>query len=145
MNPKYTETDMHQFTITINTSGRSLIEITDQISDCLAQLTIKTGLVNIFLQHTSASLTITENADPTVLQDLETVIQRLAPDGDPEYLHNYEGDDDMAAHIRSILTTNELTVPIKNGRLALGTWQGVFLWEHRYRPHARSIVVTVVS
>jgi len=79
------------------------------------------------------------------LVDLETVIQRLAPDGDAEYQHNYEGDDDMAAHIRSVLTTNELTIPIKNGRLALGTWQGVFLWEHRYRDHKRSVVMTIMS
>jgi len=134
---------MNQFTINLNTTGRGLIEITQQVSDKLSQYNIETGLVNIFLQHTSASLVITENADPTVLTDLETIIQRLAPDGDPEYQHDYEGDDDMAAHVRSILTTNELTIPIRDGRLALGTWQGIFLWEHRYRPHARSIIVTV--
>lgn len=102
-------------------------------------------MVNIFLQHTSASITVTENADPTVLQDLETIIRRLAPDGDPEYRHDYEGDDDMAAHVRSVLTKNELTLPMKNGCLALGTWQGVFLWEHRYQAHSRSIIVTVMS
>ena len=136
---------MNQFTINTHTSGRGLIEITQQVSEKLSLHNIETGLVNIFLQHTSASLVITENADPTVLTDLETIIQRLAPDGDPEYQHDYEGDDDMAAHVRSILTTNELTIPIREGRLALGTWQGIFLWEHRYKPHSRSIVVTVSS
>lgn len=136
---------MHQFTLTIQTPGRGLHEISADIRRCVTEANTQTGLVNIFLQHTSASLTITENADPTVLTDLETVIQRLAPDGDPEYQHDYEGDDDMAAHIRSVLTTNELTIPIKEGRLALGTWQGLFLWEHRYRPHRRSIVVTVTT
>jgi len=136
---------MNQFTINIHTTGRGLIEITQQVSKRLSDYNIEIGLVNIFLQHTSASLVITENADPTVLTDLETIIQRLAPDGDPEYQHDYEGDDDMAAHVRSILTTNELTIPVRDGRLALGTWQGVFLWEHRYRPHSRSIVVTVSS
>ena len=136
---------MNQFVINIHTTGRGLTEITQTVSEKLSHYNIMTGLVNIFLQHTSASLVITENADPTVLTDLETIIQRLAPDGDPEYQHDYEGDDDMAAHVRSILTTNELTIPIRNGRLALGTWQGVFLWEHRYRPHSRSILVTISS
>ena len=136
---------MNQFTIDTHTSGRGLTEITQQISQKLSHYNIETGLLNIFLQHTSASLVITENADSTVLTDLETIIQRLAPDGDPEYQHNYEGDDDMAAHVRSILTTNELTIPIRDRRLALGTWQGVFLWEHRYRPRSRSIVLTLYS
>jgi len=136
---------IHQERLVIQTSGRGLIELTDQLVKCIDQSGVNTGLANIFLQHTSASLTITENADPTVLDDLETVFRRLAPDGDPEYRHDYEGDDDMAAHIRSVLTTNELTVPIMNGRLALGTWQGIFLWEHRYRAHSRSIVVTVTG
>lgn len=138
-------TMINQFTINTHTTGRGLIEITQQVSKELSHYDIQAGLVNIFLQHTSASLVITENADPTVLIDLETIIQRLAPDGDPEYQHDYEGDDDMAAHVRSILTANELTIPIQNGRLALGTWQGVFLWEHRYRAHSRSIIVTVSS
>ncbi len=136
---------MNQFTIILETSGRGFIEISSKLSDLVRQTGVDTGLANVFLQHTSASLVITENADPTVLLDLETVIQRLAPDGDPEYRHDYEGDDDMAAHIRSILTVNELTIPVKNARLALGTWQGVFLWEHRYRPHRRSIIVTIMG
>ncbi len=136
---------MKQFTINLQTKGRSLNEISAKVRDFVEQTDVNTGLVNVFLQHTSASLIITENADPSVLQDLETIIQRLAPDGDSEYLHNYEGDDDMAAHVRSILTCSELTVPIKNGRLALGIWQGIFLWEHRYGPHSRSIIVTIMS
>ncbi|MEM7361319.1 MAG: secondary thiamine-phosphate synthase enzyme YjbQ [Pseudomonadota bacterium] len=132
-----------QQAFSITTNGRGLYEIGQRINDCLTDSAIITGLVHVFLQHTSASLIISENADPTVLSDLETVISRLAPDGDPEYRHNYEGDDDMAAHIRSVLTTNDLTIPISNGRMALGTWQGVFLWEHRYRPHQRKLLLTI--
>lgn len=135
---------IHQASLLIKTSGRGLVEITNQVAECVVQSGASTGIVNVFLQHTSASLTITENADPTVLDDLETIIRRLAPDGDPEYRHDYEGDDDMAAHIRSVLTTNELSVPVRNGRLALGTWQGLFLWEHRYQAHSRSVLITVM-
>ncbi len=135
---------IHQASFLIKTPGRGLIEITNQVAECVVQSGASTGIVNVFLQHTSASLTITENADPTVLDDLETIIRRLAPDGDPEYRHDYEGDDDMAAHIRSVLTTNELSVPVRNGRLALGTWQGLFLWEHRYQAHSRSVLITVM-
>lgn len=126
----------------IKTLGRGLIEISDMISNALSESEFHTGLVHVFLQHTSASLIITENADQTVLQDLETIISRLAPDADPAYRHDYEGDDDMAAHVRSVLTSNDLTIPIVDGRLALGTWQGVYLWEHRYRSHNRSLVLT---
>ncbi len=136
---------VHQASLQIKTSGRGLIEITNRVAECVVQSGVKTGIANVFLQHTSASLTITENADPTVLDDLETIFRRLAPDGDPEYLHDYEGDDDMAAHIRSVLTSNELSVPISNGQLALGTWQGLFLWEHRYRAHSRSLLITIMG
>lgn len=121
------------------------MEITEQINQALLDCRLQNGLAHVFLKHTSASLLITENADPTVLVDLETIITRLAPDADPAYQHVYEGDDDMAAHVRSVLTTNDLTIPIENGRLALGTWQGVFLWEHRYQPHTRSLILSVVS
>lgn len=131
-----------QNTTTIQTQGRGLFEITDLVTNSLSQSEIKSGLAHVFLQHTSASLIITENADSTVLQDLETIISRLAPDADPAYRHDYEGDDDMAAHVRSVLTTNDLTIPIVDGRLGLGTWQGIFIWEHRYRPHQRSLVFT---
>lgn len=133
-----------QFTHTIHTDGRGFTEISELIQRRVDELDCTVGLVNVFLQHTSASILITENADSTVLTDLESVISRLAPDGDPIYQHNYEGDDDMAAHLRSMLTCTQLTIPIMDGRLALGTWQGVFLWEHRYRGRARKLILTFV-
>ena len=136
-------TFQHQFTI--QTQGRSTIEITDQIIQVVQNSTISTGLCSVFIHHTSASLIIAENADPTVRVDLETILQRLAPDGDPSYRHDYEGDDDMSAHVRCMLTNDSLTIPITQGRLGLGTWQGVFLYEHRYRPHSRKITVTVLG
>jgi secondary thiamine-phosphate synthase enzyme len=132
-----------QFELNISTSGRGAIDISSKIQAAVSQSMLQTGLVHVFLKHTSASLMLCENADSTVLDDLEMILQRLAPDGDPEYRHNYEGDDDMAAHVRSVLTTNELSLPIQAGRLALGTWQGVFLYEHRYRPHQRKILLTI--
>ena len=135
--------DSHQAAFTVSTQGRGLVEITQQLNTCVQDAEVASGLAHVFLQHTSASLIITENADPTVLGDLETIITRLAPDGDPQYRHNYEGDDDMAAHVRSVLTTSDLTIPVRNGRLALGTWQGVFLWEHRYQAHQRNLIVTI--
>jgi len=134
---------MYQSSLVIETSGRGLTEISEQVAQMVATSGIKNGLAHVFLKHTSASLTITENADPTVLRDLETIISRLAPDADPAYQHTYEGDDDMAAHVRSVLTTNDISVPVVSGALALGTWQGIFLWEHRYRPHQRSLVVSI--
>lgn len=103
------------------------------------------GICHAFLRHTSASLLITENADPDVRRDLENFISRLAPDGDPSYFHSMEGPDDMPAHIRSVLTCSEITLPFRGGRLALGTWQGVYLWEHRTRPHQRRIDVTMIG
>ena len=103
------------------------------------------GVAHLFVQHTSCSLTITENADPDVRRDLDTIIGRLAPDGDPAYRHDLEGPDDMAAHARSVLTDTALTLPVGGGRLLLGTWQGVFLWEHRTAPQRRSVVVTVIG
>jgi len=132
-----------QHQISIQTSGRSTIEITENIQGLVHESAIKTGICSVFIQHTSASLIITENADPTVRDDLETILQRLAPDADPEYLHDYEGDDDMSAHVRCMLTNDSLTIPIQNGRLALGTWQGVYLYEHRYRSHKRSLIITL--
>lgn len=130
-------------TLRIQTPGRGLFEISDQINAEIYSAGIENGLGHVFIQHTSASLIITENADPTVLLDLETIISRLAPDGDPEFKHDYEGDDDMAAHVRSILTHTNLSIPIQESRLALGTWQGVYLWEHRYRSHERKIILTL--
>jgi len=106
---------------------------------------VNIGLCHVFIRHTSASLLITENADPDVRHDLERFMCRLAPDGDPAWIHSMEGPDDMPAHIRSVLTCSELTIPIREHRLALGTWQGAYLWEHRTRPHRRRIDVTIMS
>lgn len=134
---------IEQQTITLQTEGRSIIDITDRIEQLLRVSGIEQGLCHVFLHHTSASLIITENADSNVLRDLESYIARLVLDGDPAYLHDQEGADDMAAHIRSVLTQSEVTVPIQRGRLALGTWQGLFLWEHRYLAHRRNLTVTL--
>lgn len=136
---------MTQHTFAISTQGRSLYPITDRISAVLSASTLSAGLVNVFIQHTSASLTIQENADPDVLRDLDAFIGRLVPDGDPLYAHTAEGPDDMPAHVRAALTATSLTIPVTSGRLALGRWQGVYLWEHRTRPHHRRVVVTVLG
>lgn len=127
----------------VETRGRGFYPIEGQLHDALSEAGIRAGLLHLFLCHTSASLVVSENADPDVLRDLETVMSRLGPDGDPAYRHRLEGPDDMAAHVRSVLTLTEITVPIRDGRLALGTWQGVFLWEHRHRGHRRRLEITV--
>jgi secondary thiamine-phosphate synthase enzyme len=129
----------------VATNGRSLIEITQLIKHEVANCSIQTGLCHIYLQHTSASLIINENADPSVLQDLEIFMQRLIPDSSNMYLHNAEGADDMPAHIRSILTQTFLTIPVANKVLSLGVWQGVYLWEHRYQKHEREIVISIIG
>lgn len=127
------------------TRGRSTTDITDTVRKAAQHAGVQCGLVNVFVQHTSCSLTITENADPDVRRDLETIIARLAPDGDRAYRHDAEGDDDMAAHARSVLTDTSVTIPVGGGRLLLGTWQGVYLWEHRASPQRRKVVVTVLG
>jgi len=132
-------------TIEIATPGRGFQEISGELQDFIRQSGVEAGICNVFLRHTSASLLITENADPDVRRDLETFISRLVPDGDPSHVHRMEGPDDMPAHIRSVLTCSELTLPVRSGRLAMGTWQGAYLWEHRYRPHRRRIDITVVG
>lgn len=129
--------------LSIATPGRSLTEITDDIARLIASSNVKTGICNIFIKHTSASLIICENADPDVLVDLENYAQRLVQDGDPQFVHTLEGVDDMAAHIRSVLTQASISIPVENGRLDMGTWQGLFLWEHRTRPHSRDLVITL--
>jgi len=134
---------MHQAELTIETDGRDTLDITWRIEREVAASGIESGLCHIFLKHTSASLLINENADPDVRRDLETFFADLVPDGDERFSHRTEGADDMAAHVRLALTHTDLTVPVTAGKLALGTWQGIFLWEHRYRPHSRHIVVTV--
>ena len=132
-------------TLDIQAAGRGTINITAKVAKLVADTRIRAGLCNVFLQHTSASLILSENADPDVRKDLETILSRLAPDGDPAYRHDTEGDDDMAAHARSILTSNSITIPVAEGELMLGTWQGLFLWEHRYEGQRRRVVVTVMG
>ncbi len=134
----------HQAILKFATTGRGTRDITGAVAQVVAQSGIACGLVQVFVQHTSCSLTITENASPDVRRDLETIVQRLAPDGDPAYRHEEEGPDDMSAHARSVLTDTGLTVPVGGGRLLLGTWQGIYLWEHRTAPHRRKVVVTVL-
>lgn len=132
-----------QQSLRIQTRGRGTYEITAKIVQMIHESDITTGLCHAFIQHTSASLILCENADPSVRDDLEVFMARLAPDGDPMFAHTQEGPDDMPAHLRSILTKMDLTLPVSSGRLALGTWQGIYLWEHRTHPHQRCVVVTV--
>jgi len=133
---------MRQYKLTIQTQGRGYTIITKQIEQVIDTSSIKIGLLHVFLQHSSASLTINENADPTVREDFKSFEEKLVPRNFP-YKHNYEGGDDMPAHIKSSLFGCELTIPITNGQLALGTWQGVYLGEHRDYPHTRRLVLTV--
>jgi len=136
-------TEQHH--LNFNTRGRGSIEITADVAALVAQSSLKAGVAHVFVRHTSCGLAITENADPTVRRDLETLMQRWAPDGDPAYRHDLEGDDDMAAHARSLLTGTALSVPFADGRLLLGTWQGIYLFEHRTHGHRREIVVTLLG
>ena len=136
---------LEQKILEFRTRGRSTTDITADVQRVVAASGIKKGLCTVFLQHTSASLILCENADPDVRKDLETLLSRLAPDGDPAFVHDTEGPDDMAAHARSVLTSNSLTIPVMEGKLALGTWQGVYLYEHRTAGHPRGIVVTVLG
>lgn len=122
-----------------------MLEITDAVADAVRESGIETGLCVVFCCHTSASLTIQENADPTVQTDILTWLERIAPDGDPSYVHNTEGPDDMAAHLRTILSSTNESIPVSGGRLVLGTWQGIYLVEHRTSPHTRKIVVHVTG
>jgi secondary thiamine-phosphate synthase enzyme len=131
--------------ISIKTSGRRLYEITDEVERWLAAHPVQIGLLTLYIQHTSASLLIQENADPEVLRDLERFFNRLVPQGDPLFQHTTEGPDDMPAHVRSALTAVSLSIPIRQGRLALGTWQGVYLYEHRTAGHARTILIHLVG
>lgn len=134
-----------QHRLTINTRGRGSLEITDDVAAVVRNSSLTAGIAHVFVRHTSCGLAITENADASVRRDLETLMQRWAPDGDPAYRHDMEGDDDMAAHARSLLTGVSLNVPFADGRLLLGTWQGIYLFEHRARAHRREIVVTLLG
>ena len=133
----------HQATVHTPPRARGLYDVTEAVGDVVRQSAVQTGLCHVFVQHTSASLLIQENADPDVLHDLERWFATRVLDGDPAYRHDAEGPDDMSAHIRSALTQTSLHLPVQDGRLALGTWQGLYLFEHRFRPHSRRIVVTV--
>ena len=134
-----------QKTLSFRTRGRGTTEITAEVERAVRETGVRTGLCNVFLQHTSASLILCENAAPAVRKDLETILGRLAPDGDPAYVHDTEGSDDMAAHARAMLTSNSLSIPVTGRRLQLGTWQGIYLYEHRTAPHSRSAIVTVTG
>lgn len=134
---------MLQETISIETTGRGTFDISDQVNNILSKHSVENGLCHIFLMHTSASLILCENYDPTVKDDMENFLSRLVPDGDKIFKHTMEGPDDMPAHIRSILTHNDITIPIIDGKLRLGTWQGIYLYEHRTRAHNRNIIVTL--
>ncbi len=132
-----------QHTLQVSTHGRGTYELTRRIEDIVCDSGIIIGLCHVFVQHTSASLMLCENADPDVLQDLETFMSQLVPDGHRQFIHTAEGPDDMPAHVRSVLTQSDISVPVSNGRCLFGTWQGLYLWEHRYHPHQRIITVTV--
>jgi secondary thiamine-phosphate synthase enzyme len=134
-----------QRSIEIATRGRGTQEITDRVAAIVRASGIACGVAHVFVRHTSCSLMITENADPAVRADLETLARRWAPDADPAYRHDAEGDDDMAAHGRSLLAGVSVSVPVGGGTLLLGTWQGIYLWEHRAQPHRREVVVTVTA
>ena len=127
----------------IETRGQGLHEITDEIIRLVVSTKVREGLCTVFIQHTSASLTVQENADPSARHDLETWLNRLVPEDDPLYTHTTEGRDDMPSHIKAILTSTSLSIPVLDGRLVLGTWQGIYLWEHRKRPHQRTVIVHV--
>lgn len=134
----------HQAELTIATPTRGFTDVTDHLRDVVRNSDVAVGLCSVFVLHTSASLIIQENADPDVRHDLEQWMARHAPDGDPRYRHSEEGPDDMPAHIRAALTATSLSIPVRGGELLLGTWQGVYLYEHRYAPHQRRLIVTVV-
>ena len=131
--------------LTIGTRGRGLLEITGQVETWVAGRRFRNGLITLHLRHTSASLLIQENADPDVRRDLDAFFARLVRDGDSLFVHTAEGEDDMPAHIRTALTAVNLSIPVQDGRLALGTWQGIYLWEHRTRPHTRRITMYFIG
>lgn len=131
--------------LSVTTRGRGTYDVTAEIQDFVIASTIQTGMCHIFVHHTSASLILCENADPTVRSDLEAFMSKLAPDGDPLFQHTDEGPDDMPAHVRTIVTQTGLSIPVTQGRCALGTWQGIYLWEHRTQAYNRRLTVSVWS
>jgi secondary thiamine-phosphate synthase enzyme len=136
---------VHQQQLRFSTKGRGTYNISHQVDEVINNSGIKTGICQVFIHHTSASLILCENADPTVRTDLETFMKRLVPDGDSMFKHKDEGDDDMSAHVRTVLTESSLSIPINNGKECLGTWQGIYLWEHRTGAFKRNITVTIIG
>ena len=136
---------VHQTTLTIPTRGQGTCEITAAVAREVARSGVECGLVSIFCQHTSCSLVIMENADPSARRDLEAWLNRLVPEDESDFEHTLEGPDDMPSHIKMALTRTSETVPVAAGRMLLGTWQGIFLWEHRRAPHSRNVIVTIVG
>lgn len=136
---------LHQARLRVGGRGRGLHEITGEVARVVAESEVRTGLCHVFVRHTSCSLVIQENADPSARRDLEAWLSRLAPEGDPRYTHTAEGPDDMPAHLKSAVTRTSEQIPIAEGRLLLGTWQGVYLWEHRREASPREVVVTVTG
>lgn len=134
---------MHRRELEVRTEGRGFIELTKDVASVVRDSGVADGLCNVFVPHTSASLLAGENWDASVRRDLEAFMSRLAPDGDPRYEHDAEGPDDMPAHIRTMLTQSSIVIPVAGGDLILGTWQGIYLWEHRVAPHERRVLVTV--
>lgn len=136
---------IHHRRVELDTRGKGLVELTREVQAAVRDAAIDEGLCTVFVHHTSASLIINENADPDVQRDLEAFLSRLVPDGDPLYVHTAEGPDDMPAHVKAALTATSLSIPVVGGRADLGTWQGVYLWEHRRAPHRRRVTITVVG
>ena len=136
---------IHQATLTLRTRGPGTYEITDQVAQALRASGFRQGVATVFCQHTSCSLVLMENADPSARRDLEAWLDRLVPADDPNFTHTAEGPDDMPSHIKMALTRSSETIPFSGGELLLGTWQGIFLWEHRRAPHTRSVMVTLLG
>ena len=135
---------LYQKTLEINTSPKSFLDITKNVQALVSESGLDNGVCSLFIKHTSASLVIQENYDPSVRQDFETIFSKLVPEDFP-YIHNMEGKDDMPAHIRSALTSTSETVPVVNGKLSLGTWQGIYIWEHRDQTHNRKVMVSMIG
>ena len=135
----------HAHEVTVSTRGRGFHDITPEVQRAVKESGIRQGLCTVFLHHTSASLILCENADPAVRRDLEAFFLRLVKDGDALFQHDAEGPDDMPAHVRTVLTQSSLSIPIQNGAADLGTWQGVYVWEHRTSPHRRRVTVSVLG
>ena len=135
---------LYQKTLEINTSPKSFLDITEDVQTLVSESGLDNGICNLFIKHTSASLVIQENYDPSVRQDFETIFSKLVPEDFP-YVHNMEGKDDMPAHVRSALTSTSEAVPVVNGKLSLGTWQGIYIWEHRDQRHIRKVTVSLIG